>query len=197
MASDTAPRRGRPEASSARWRQRFNEMLREAEEQRHADVTAAEPPGLLQRAQRRLHALRRRAHRRTAAAVASPPRRLRGRARAVGPVGEDEALRHHPQDAQERLRSPSALGPDRSGAADCLGAADVRAGPQRPAYYFTFNVVGPFPGDARRSSRAVRHALDGCATSALTRAARGAGARGAPASIAACTTWRRVSACSI
>jgi hypothetical protein len=37
----------------ARWRQRFNETLREAEEQRHQDTTD-EPPGLLQRAKRRM-----------------------------------------------------------------------------------------------------------------------------------------------
>lgn len=125
-----------------RWRQRFNDMLREAEEQRHKD-TADEPPGLLQRAKRRMmrYVVERIAEQRllwhlrnVEAATAHVP----------SDMSEDEALRiikgKFKSDADRHLRWM---------VVDLLLLAASAPlmfvpGPNIVAYYFTFNVVGHF-----------------------------------------------------
>lgn len=128
-----------------RWRQRFNEMLREAEEQRHQgeDSASAEPPGLLQRAQRRLMGY-------VAERIAE--QRLLWHLRRV-----DRATVHIPSDLPEE----EALGVVRkmfkSDADRHLRWAVVNLvllilsaplafvpGPNVVAYFFTFNLVGNF-----------------------------------------------------
>lgn len=126
----------------ARWRQRFNEMLREAEAQRH-EAAPAEPPGLTQRLKRRLmsYVVERIAEQRLLW-------HLRNAERATvhipSDLAEAEGLaiirKEFKSDADRHLRwavvdgllliasTPLALVP----------------GPNVLAYYFTFNMVGHF-----------------------------------------------------
>lgn len=138
----------------ARWRQRFNDMLREAEEQRHQDATD-DPPGLLQRARRRMmrYVVERIAEQRLlwhlrnveAATVHVP-----------SDISEDEALKviktKFKSDADRHLRWM---------VVDLvlLGASAPLMfvpGPNIVAYYFTFNVVGHF-----LAMRGARRGLNG------------------------------------
>lgn len=133
---------GAKEGLFQRWRQRFNEMLREAEQQRH-QTAAVEPPGVLQRAKRRLMRF-------VAERIAE--QRLLWRLRSADRVtahipsdmSEDEAFqairRMLKSDGDRHLKwlvvnllllaasAPLALVP----------------GPNVLAYFFTFNVVGHF-----------------------------------------------------
>lgn len=128
----------------ARWRQRFNQMLREAEEQRHEPSGAApEPPGLLQRAQRRTM-------RYIAARIAE--QRLLWHLRRV-----DRATVHIPSDlteaeALQHVRKQFKSDADRHlrwGVVNLLlliasAPLALVPGPNVVAYLFTFNVVGHF-----------------------------------------------------
>lgn len=137
-----------------RWRQRFNEMLREAEQQRH-EHTPTEPPGLLQRAQRRLM-------RYVAERIAE--QRLLWHLRR-----EDEVTLHIPSDMTEDealqiIRKMLKSDADRHlrwTIVDLLLLAASAPlmfvpGPNVLAYYFTFNVVGHF-----LSMRGARRGLSG------------------------------------
>ncbi len=125
-----------------RWRQRFNEMLREAEQQRHEHATT-EPPGLLQRAQRRM--LRYVAERIAEQRLLWHLRRTdRVTAHIPSDMSEDEAM----QAIRKMLKSDG----DRHLRwliVDLLLLAASAPfmffpGPNVLAYYFTFNVVGHF-----------------------------------------------------
>lgn len=128
-----------------RWRQRFNEMLREAEEQRHEaqDTAAAEPPGLLQRARRRLM-------RYVAERIAE--QRLLWHLRRV-----DRATVHIPSDLSEEtalgiVRKMFKSDSDRHLRWGLINLVLLIAsaplafvpGPNVAAYFFIFNVVGHF-----------------------------------------------------
>jgi hypothetical protein len=125
-----------------RWRQRFNDMLREAEQQRH-DKATGDPPGFLQRVQRRLLGLvaERIAERRLLWHMRNTDRVT---AHVPSDMSEDEAL----QVIRKMLKSDG----DRHLRwliVDLLLLAASAPlmfvpGPNVLAYYFTFNVVGHF-----------------------------------------------------
>jgi len=125
-----------------RWRQRFNEMLRDAEQHRHERATT-EPAGLLQRVQRRLMGL-------VAERIAE--RRLLWHLRRA-----DQVTAHLPSDMSEddalqAIRKMLKSDGDRHLRwliVDLLLLAASAPlmffpGPNIVAYYFTFNVVGHF-----------------------------------------------------
>lgn len=125
-----------------RWRQRFNQMLRDAEQQRH-DGTLGEPPGLLQRIQRRLmsYVVERIAEQRL---LWHLRRTDRVTTHVPSDMAEDEARRviraMMKSDADRHLRW---LIVDLVLLAACVPLTLV-PGPNILAYYFTFNVVGHF-----------------------------------------------------
>lgn len=125
-----------------RWRRRFHEMLREAEEQRHQD-TPPEAPGLLQRAQRQLM-------RYVAERIAE--QRVLWHLRKV-----DAATVHIPSDLPDDeglaiIRKMFKIDADRHLRWTIIDLLLLIAsaplmfvpGPNVLAYYFTFNVVGHF-----------------------------------------------------
>jgi hypothetical protein len=154
-----------------RWRHRFNQMLHEAEQQRHETVSS-EPPGLLQRIQRRMmgYVVERIAEqrllwhlRRTDQVTAHVP----------SDMSEDEALKvirtMMKSDGDRHLRW---LLVDL-----VLLAASVPftlvPGPNILAYYFTFNVVGHFLAmrGARRGLAEITWSIERSAPLAELRAA--------------------------
>lgn len=134
---------GRGPGFLRRWRLRFNEMLREAEQQRHESSSAVEPPGLLQRIQRRLmrYIVERIAEQRL---LWHLRRAERVTAHLPSDLAEDEALGI----IRKMLKSDG----DRhfwwllvnllllAASAPLM----VVPGPNVFAYFFTFNVVGHF-----------------------------------------------------
>jgi hypothetical protein len=145
-APDEEPaREGEPDAPGffRKWRVRFAEMLREAEQERHRPVDTTEQPGLLARARRRMMRF-------VVERIAEW--RLLWHLRSADAVTAHVPADMDPGDAERLMRATLKADADRHlrwMVVDLLLLAAsaplmLVPGPNVLAYYFTFNVVGHF-----------------------------------------------------